>query len=177
MSEARTDSKVTSATPTPLDALVSALQPMLARVAASGLDTRTSPADARALEEILEREFPFAGEQVRAVGQLVARGVADGWLCTRGESSARFSRVAKASDMTHGMSIDAVRLRGPALPHTHPRGEITLGFAVSGDAPQFEGAPPGWVVMGAGSSHTPEVVGGCMNLVYFLPGGAVKWHS
>ena len=54
---------------------------------------------------------------------------------------------------------------------------ITLAFPVDGAAPTFEGAQRGWIVLGAGTTHTPEVVGGCMNLIYFLPDGAVEWHT
>ena len=170
-----------SASPDPrrgfLAQLVQTLEPMLARVAELRPESRSSAAEVQALEDAMNQQFPADSEQVRAVGKAFEEGVAAGWLCDRGAPNARFSRVARASSETHDLSIAAVRLRGPALRHTHTRGEVTLAFAVDGAAPTFEGRERGWIVMGAGSTHVPEVVGGCMNLIYFLPGGAVEWHT
>ncbi|MCB9754384.1 MAG: DUF4863 family protein [Myxococcales bacterium] len=155
--------------------LITLLQPMLARVAELRPQERASAEEARALADALTREFPPDGAAVQAVGAAIAAGVSAGWLCHKGEPNARFSRVARASAETHELSIDAVRLRGPALRHTHPRGEVTLAFPVEGEAPTFEGAARGWIALAAGTTHIPEVVGGCMNLIYFLPDGAVEW--
>jgi hypothetical protein len=83
--------------------------------------------------------------------------------------------VAKPGPETHDFSVDVVALEGEALRHRHPRGEITIGFAGSDPDARFDGYAPGWVVMPAGSTHTPTVVGGTMHLIYFLPGGAVDW--
>ena len=103
-----------------------------------------------------------------------------GWLCDRGEPNARFCRLAKATAETHGLSIDVVSLEGEAVEHTHPRGEVTIGFRARGlpaDAsPTFDDRDPGWVFLGPGSRHAPRVDGGRMVLMYFLPDGAVEWH-
>jgi hypothetical protein len=121
---------------------------------------------------------------------LVATGVRDGWLCDRGEPNARFSRIAKPGAATHGMSVDVVSLQGRAVEHSHPKGEVTIGFIApsgtvrdpaSGDpltreGATFDGRPPGWVFLPPGSRHVPSVVGARMHLVYFLPDGAVEWH-
>ena len=75
-----------------------------------------------------------------------------------------------------GYSVDFVWMEGPAAGHTHTKGEINLGFAMSGK-PLFDGRPPGWVVFPPGSHHIPTVTGGEMLLVYFLPGGAGRVGS
>lgn len=170
--------------PTEATALISQLldrlEPLLARVAALGVAALESPEQLRELEATLEREFPHAGAQVQALGQLIARGVHEGWLADRGAPEARFGRIAKPSPRTHELSVDLVSMIGSGVEHTHPRGEVTLGFladpAESGLSGQFEARPPGWVVLGPGSRHVPTVTGARMNLLYFLPGGAVGWH-
>ncbi|MBK8266178.1 MAG: DUF4863 family protein [Nannocystis sp.] len=158
------------------DALLSLLDPVLATIAALAPAGCHTPAERAALASALDESFPVDGAVVTAIGEAIERGIAEGWLCDRGEVDARFSRLGKASAASHGLSIDVVRLRGPGARHMHPKGEVTLGFAVEG-APTFEGRPPGWVFMPPGSSHVPEVVGGRMNLIYFLPEGAVSWAA
>lgn len=87
----------------------------------------------------------------------------------------RFGRVAKPSEATHQLSIDAVDMRGAAAEHTHPNGEVSLCFATEGD-PRFLGHAEGWVVVPPGSRHVPTVTGGRMTILYFLPDGAMVWH-
>ena len=89
----------------------------------------------------------------------------------------QFARVIKPADDPAGCSVDAVFMEnaeGPA--HTHPNGEIDLCFAVSGD-PRFDGAPEGWTVYPPGSWHVPTVEGGAMDILYFLPGGAIRFEA
>jgi len=162
------------------DQLLTLLDPLLARVAALDVAGCETPEQLRALEAALEREFPHDGAQVQAIGQLIARGVDEGWLADRGAPAARFGRVAKPSPRTHDLSIDLVSMIGAGVEHTHLRGEVTLGFLADPTDPhpsaQFEARPPGWVVLGPGSRHVPTVTGARMNLIYFLPDGAVEWH-
>ncbi len=156
------------------------LAPVLDKVAELAPETRRTRGSVLELEHAMERTFPAAAAHSREIGREIARGVREGWLCQRGDPNARFSRLAKPSANTHGMSVDVVSLEGKAIRHSHPLGEVTLGFAAEGfDARtcRFEGQPPGWVFLGPESTHTPEVTGGRMNLVYFLPEGAVVWHD
>ena len=164
----------------PTDPLLDLLRPILDRLHALAPETRTSPASHAELLATLNRELPVDGPQVAAIGAELERGVREGWLCDRGEPDARFSRVARPSPQTRDLSIDVVSLQGAALRHTHPRGEITLGFAAPGSDPsavRFDGHGPGWVFCAPGSTHTPTTTGGRMHLLYFLPKGAVTWHS
>ena len=165
-------------TTSPTQPLLDLLAPFASKVAALDPEACTDDAAATALAAALQAEFPFEGDAVQAVGAEIRRGIADGWLCDRGQPDARFSRVAKPGSATAEMSVDVVALRGGAVRHTHPRGEVTLAFpAQPGPAGAFDGHPPGWVVMAAGSTHTPTVTGPTMHLLYFLPGGAVQWHT
>lgn len=157
--------------------LLELLAPILARVAALDPTTRTSQESQDELVDTLEREFPATGDHVRSIGSLVDEGVRAGWLCDRGDENARFSRIAKPTPETHNLSIDVVNMEGEAVEHTHPNGEVTIGFVVRDDGdPSFDAKPPGWVFAAPGSRHVPTVRGGRMTLVYFLPEGAVEWH-
>ncbi len=169
----------TSLSPPPTASLLELLEPIIKRVA--GLDVGAAQAeDQEKIHAALNAAFPIEGEHVVAIGKEIARGVREGWLCNRGEANARFCRVAKPSPATMDQSIDIVDLEGEALRHTHPKGEITLGFRAptcDDDAVRFDGHPPGWVVMLPGSTHTPQVTKGRMHLLYFLPGGSVRWET
>ena len=159
--------------------LLELLEPILARVAALNLAACATPAQIHEIEATLEREFPHAGDRVQSIGDVIARGISAGAMANRGQGDARFSRVAKATAATHELSIDIVSMIGAGLEHTHPAGEVTIGFPAGPPTQdcQFESRQPGWVFLGPGSRHVPRVDGGRMNLIYFLPGGAVEWHA
>lgn len=170
------DTQTPSTSPT--RELLDLLAPILARVVELDIGARNDDTELRALEATLEHEFPHAGERVQAIGRAIERGIAAGELANRGDPNARFSRVSKPSPESCGLSIDIVSMVGAGLEHTHPAGEITIGFPVQPDAScQFEGRAPGWVCLGPGSRHVPRVDGERMNLIYFLPSGAVQWHG
>lgn len=147
--------------------LNAALAPVLEVV--RGID----PEDPNAKQR-LDAALPFDGEVVRAVRDVVRTGVEEGWLATRESGGVRFGRVQKAAS-DDALSIDCVHMDGPGPGHTHPKGEVDLCFAVSG-SPTFDGAPPGWTVYPPGSWHVPTVRGGAMDILYFLPGGAIRFE-
>jgi hypothetical protein len=146
-----------------LAALNDALKPILEVL-------RTAPLDAAALEKAL----PLSSPQMQALKKLMREGVTARWLCDRENGAVRYSRVLK-SDAGGGMSVDAVHMSGPGAGHTHPNGEIDLCFTVSG-TPKFNGEPEGWTVYPPGSWHVPTVEGGVMDILYFLPGGAIRFE-
>lgn len=159
--------------------LLRALDPMLtALLDPSGeprsLDTAAAVEDTTAM---LTRQWPIDGPEVTAIAEQLRRGIAEGWLCERGEPDARFGRLAKPTPNSRGFSIDVVCLRGAALAHRHPAGEITLALPLGRadlDA-RFDGHRPGWIVLGAQTQHVPTVTGGTMVLLYALPRGEVAW--
>ena len=132
-----------------------------------------NPGDANAAETLNEK-FPIAGQEMTSLAELLATGVEEGWLCDRaGGPGVSFSRVTKAANPDE-FSIDAVRMDRPGPGHTHPNGEFDLCFAVDGE-PAFDGHNAGWVVYPPGSWHVPTVTKGTMNILYFLPGGAIDF--
>jgi len=62
----------------------------------------------------------------------------------------------------------------PGPGHAHPRGEVDLCMAIEGD-PRFDGRKEGWTAYAPGSWHIPTVQGGRMAILYFLPGGEIRF--
>jgi len=145
--------------------LMKALQPIL-----DVLKT-INPSDPAAAAA-LSRALPLDGDVLKTVRQLLREGVEARWLCDREAGPIRYSRVQKLDPS--GFSIDAVHMAAAGAAHTHPQGEIDLSFAVSG-SPTFDGQPEGWVVYSPNTWHTPTVQGGAMDILYFLPGGAMQF--
>jgi hypothetical protein len=145
--------------------LLEALEPIL--VVAVSLN----PADSAA-EQFLNKEFAGDGKLLTRVRSILRDGIQNGALCDREAGGVRYSRLRKA----HGneLSIDVVHMSGPGSAHLHPRGEIDLCFSVTG-TPLFDGRQPGWVVYPPNTWHMPTVTGGAMDILYFLPGGAIQF--
>jgi len=144
-----------------------ALEPVLAVV-------RTiDPADPGAKAK-LDAELPYDSAAITALRRVVREGVDEGWLAPRENGGIRFGRVLKG-ERDDDLSVDCVHMDKPGPGHTHPNGEVDLCFAVSGD-PTFDGQAPGWTVYPPGSWHVPTVAGGVMDILYFLPGGAIRFE-
>jgi hypothetical protein len=156
-----------NAHPSASDTILELLRPVERRLLALDLS------DAMAASQVLDREFPLEGELGRRLKALGQRGIAEGWLCHKGEAPARFSRLAKAAG-PEACSVDAVLSSGEGLWHRHTRGEVNCLLATQGE-PRFCGFAPGWAVFAPGSAHVPSVTGGEMLIFYLLPGGEVEW--
>ena len=149
--------------------VMAALEPVLAVV-------RTlDPADPRAVVARLEREFPLDGPVMQRARATLRAAVESRAVCDRENAGVRYSRLLKADGPT-GLSIDLVHMLGAGGAHVHPNGEIDLCFAVgSTEAGRFDGRPEGWTAYAPQSWHVPTVEGGAMDIVYFLPGGAIQF--
>src|SRR5690606_8542127 len=102
-------------------------------------------------------------------------GVEAGWMCNREAGGLRYGRVLKATDATHGFSVDVVDMQDIAGPHHgHPNGEIDLIMPLTPDA-RFDSRPAGWLVYEAGSAHRPTVTHGRALILYLLPQGAIQF--
>ncbi len=148
--------------------LLKALAPLLEHL------TTVDPSSGRAAANALNEAFPVGGELLAGIRAQVVAGLDAGWLAPREAGGVRYGRLAKATDASRNFSIDAVDMSGPGPGHTHPNGEIDLCFALTGGA-CFDGQPEGWVVYGPDSWHVPTVSGGRMAILYFLPGGAIRF--
>ncbi len=149
--------------------LLRSLRPILEHLA--GVDCANPGAGAA-----LNLAMPLHGDLLRELRQQVTAGLEGGWLTPRGSTGLSYGRLAKATPLTRGFSIDVVHMNQTGPAHTHPMGEIDLCFPLEGE-PTFDGHPPGWVVLPPGSSHVPTVASGDMAILYFLPGGAIDFHQ
>jgi hypothetical protein len=149
--------------------LLEALLPLCNAVAA--VDLGAEDADAQ-----IEAQVAANSAAVQRVETLSRQGLEAGWLCPRENQGIAFGRVAKPTETTHSLSVDAVYMSGAGAAHTHPNGEVSICFATEGE-PTFEGHADGWVVLPPGSSHVPTVEGGKMLILYFLPEGAMEWGA
>ena len=138
--------------------------------AAEGLDL----SDSTAAREELVRRFDPTSEAGAKLSEDLKGLLAEGKLCENGEMPVKWGRVSKATDESHGFSIDVVHMNGAGPRHRHPKGEVNFCVALSGE-PRFEDQPPGWVVMPPDSIHVPTVTGGEMLIVYLLPGGEMEF--
>jgi len=132
------------------------------------------PADPDTLSR-LQAALPLDDPRMIELAALVRSGIDAGWLCEKQANGVRFSRpAAPTHPRTAPLSIDAVQMSGAGPGHLHPTGEIDLCFAVEGE-PRFDGNAPGWTVYPPGSWHIPTVSGGSMDILYFLPQGALEF--
>jgi hypothetical protein len=147
-------------------ALLEALAPVLEIV------RTVDPADPQAAA-ILSERLPLDDPRIAAVARTLRAAVAAGEnVCHREAGGVRYSRVLKAAG--DDLSVDAVHMSAPGPGHLHPNGEMDLCFATDG-TPTFDGNAPGWTVYPPGSWHVPTVASGTMDILYFLPGGAIQF--
>jgi hypothetical protein len=150
---------------------VSAFQQLISRVTEeiAGIPLGSS------LESHLNAQHGAGSELYEQIAEACKAGVRDGWLCNREGGGIRFGRVLKATDATHGFSVDVVDMADIAGPHhVHPNGEIDLIMPLTADA-CFDGHPAGWCVYEAGSAHAPTVTRGRALVLYLLPQGAIQF--
>ncbi len=125
---------------------------------------------AKATKEISELA-PFDGDMIAQIREATMEAAKEDWLLPKEAGGIKFGRVTKDLE---GFSVDAVLMSGPGPKHNHPNGEIDLCFTTTGEA-EFDGHKEGWVVYGPDSTHVPTVHNGEMLILYFLPGGAMKF--
>jgi uncharacterized protein DUF4863 len=125
---------------------------------------------------------PFFDE----VASLIRDGVAEGWAANVEVAGPQYrrSRLQEPTAATHYFSITAVymdsagpqRFRGDY--HAHPYGEINMvvpvdpGAVLAGPS-GWSGA--GWTAPAPGSHHYPEVKGGALIALFYLPAGRISY--
>jgi hypothetical protein len=135
-----------------------------------------APLDA-SLEAHLNADYGPDSDTYEALFAACRAGVAEGWLCNREGGGIKYGRVLKATDATHGFSVDVVDMQNLAGPHhSHPNGEIDLIMPLSAGA-RFDGCPAGWCVYEAGSAHHPTVTEGRALVLYLLPQGSIQFTA
>ncbi|KAL3478885.1 hypothetical protein BJX99DRAFT_256090 [Aspergillus californicus] len=119
---------------------------------------------------------------------LIRTGItsAEGWVATDELDGPKYrrSRLVTPSEETRFFSITTVYMdskeeyRGQY--HLHPYGEINCVVPIDGTAELrgmngWRGA--GWTSPGAGTHHYPEVRGGALIALFFLPAGRISYEA
>jgi hypothetical protein len=141
-------------------------------------------------ERWLNRQYGPDSELYQTLARLVKQGVHDGWAANVELDGAvyRRSRIADPSERTRHFSITAVYMDGIGNTqdnspnsyrgqyHLHPYGELNMivplnpGAALMGPHGWCEA---GWTAPAPGSHHYPEVKGGAVISLTFLPAGRI----
>ncbi|RAY10778.1 DUF4863 domain-containing protein [Actinomadura craniellae] len=137
------------------------------------------------LESWLNHTYPAGSELYAELARLIKIGVLEeGWAANVEVDGPRYrrSRIADPSEDTFYFSITAVymdsvdRYRGQY--HAHPYGELNLVVPIDPGArlmgPRgWQGT--GWTAPGPGSHHYPEVRGGALIALFYLPAGRISY--
>lgn len=152
---------------------VTAFQTLVARITG---EIAGVPLDS-SLEAHLNAEHGPGSDTYDALAAACQSGVRDGWLCNREGGGIRYGRALKATEATHGFSVDVVDMENIAGPHhAHPNGEIDLIMPLTLGA-SFDTYPAGWCVYEPGSAHRPTVTEGRALVLYLLPNGAIDFTA
>ena len=149
------------------DALVAMLSRLKSDLHALNL---TKPEIARAS---LQAKYPLTGDYLVEVRRLWQRGVDEGWL-REGQLGAAAGLRLSPPSKHFPFSIDAMVLGSHVAGHGHPKGEVSLTWAMDG-SPRYCGGDAGWLVCSPGSKHVPEVRGGTMFVLTFVPDGKLDF--
>lgn len=144
------------------------------------------------VEQWLNTKYGVDSALYKELSRLITLGVRNGWAADVEVAGSRYrrSRIGEPSAETFFFSITAVLLdstdnsqtnpegsfRAPY--HLHPYGEINLvvplneGAALAGPNGWCYG---GWTTPGPGSHHFPEVKGGAVISLTFLPAGRIAF--
>jgi hypothetical protein len=142
---------------------------------------RTAGAD---LERWLNRNRGPGTEVWDGLARIVTDGVEHGWAAADEVDGPRYrrSRIAEPSAQLHWFSITAVYMDSKAVYrgqyHQHPYGELNMVVPLDpgaelGGPRGWQGA--GWTAPDPGSHHYPEVRGGAVIALFYLPAGRISY--
>jgi hypothetical protein len=147
-----------------------------------------------AVETWLNETYGPHSELYQTIARLIRTGVDEGWAANIevGGPHYRRSRIAEPSAEIFHFSITAVYLDsiyGQKLDHDedptilgqyhgHPYGEFNMNVPLTPGA-RIRGlngwCSQGWTAPDPGSHHYPEVVGGALISLFFLPAGRISY--
>ena len=142
------------------------------------------------LEALLNKDYGPISAFHQAFTSLIRQGLEkdEGWCATIPIDGAKYrrSKIALPSALTRHFSITTVYMdssepyRGQY--HQHPYGEINCVITLDDDSRAelkgmngWQGA--GWTSPGAGTHHYPEVRGGELVALFFLPAGRIAYEA
>jgi hypothetical protein len=148
-----------------------------------------------AMEGWLNRTYGEDSQLYQDLSRLIKAGVEEGWAANQEVEGTNYrrSRILEPSAETFQFSITAVYmnsederrfkdhddedvLRGQY--HGHPYGELNLVVPLNKGA-ELKGLQgwqgPGWTAPDPGSRHYPEVRGGAVIALFYLPAGRISY--
>ena len=136
------------------------------------------------LETWLNTNYGPGSDLYDDLARMITDGVRAGWAANVEMDGPKYrrSRIAEPRDVLNFFSITAVYMDSVApyrgQYHQHPYGEINLVVPLDADAmlmgPRgWRG--PGWTAPGPGSHHYPEVKGGALIALFYLPAGRISY--
>lgn len=147
------------------------------------------------MEIWLNRKYGEGSTLYQDLARLIKLGVEEGWAANQEVSGSNYrrSRIAEPSAETMHFSITAVYMNssdakrfkdehdGEVLRgqfHGHPYGEVNLVVPLDNGA-KLRGLQgwqgPGWTAPNPGSQHYPEVKGGALIALFYLPAGRISY--
>jgi hypothetical protein len=141
------------------------------------------------VEQWLNQTYGPGSHLYDRLAQLIKAGLQEGWAANVEINGQRYrrSRICEPSAQTLYFSITAVYMdscssdpevvfRGDY--HAHPYGELNMVIPLNEDA--MLGGPNGWCHAGwtapsPGSHHYPEVKGGAVIALFYLPAGRISY--
>jgi hypothetical protein len=149
-----------------------------------------------AMERWLNEKYGEDSDLYRNLARLIKLGVEEGWAASQIVDGVNYrrSRIHEPSAETFHFSITAVYMNsedakafkdeqdGDVLRgqyHGHPYGELNLVVPLDKDAKLkglqgWQGA--GWTAPDPGSRHYPEVKGGSLIALFYLPAGRISYE-
>ena len=147
------------------------------------------------MEKWLNQKYGEDSDLYKDLARLIKLGVQEGWAANQEVDGPNYrrSRIMEPSPETFHFSITAVYmdskdpkrfkdehddevLRGQF--HGHPYGELNLVIPLDAGA-ELRGLQgwqgPGWTAPDPGSRHYPEVKGGALIALFYLPAGRISY--
>ncbi|KAF1922417.1 uncharacterized protein M421DRAFT_426923 [Didymella exigua CBS 183.55] len=138
------------------------------------------------LEKYLNTHYGAGNPIYEDLCSLTRRGVEEGWAANidiNGRNYRR-SKIALPKEDTRFFSITTVYMESDDVfsgqYHSHPYGEINCVVQIDKTAELkgmqgWQGA--GWTSPGAGTHHYPQVRGGALIALFFLPAGRISYTA
>jgi hypothetical protein len=148
------------------------------------------------MERWLNTTYGEASALYRELSRLIKAGVAEGWAANQEVEGPNYrrSRILEPVPETFQFSITAVYMNSQGARrfqdedegddvlrgqyHGHPYGELNLVVPLDKGA-QLKGLQgwqgPGWTAPDPGSRHFPEVRGGAVIALFYLPAGRISY--
>jgi hypothetical protein len=137
------------------------------------------------LEENLNTNYGPGTPYYEDLCSCIRKGLSEGWVATTEIDGPKYrrSKICLPSPETHYFSITAVYMESDieykGQYHVHPYGEINCVVQLDQKAELkgmqgWQGA--GWTSPGPGSHHYPEVRGGAVVALFFLPAGRIAYN-